>query len=259
MQKEYEYFRKRFFREPKFVGMIYSHFWLTYFVQKLTWIVQFGLYIGLIFTLFIPRMLELGLLARDKWSSGHTLVYSGIIVFALIVFLKESKYGSIDKRDTGIVPRQTLKGFILSISVPMFAVGICEGIFNLAYYTVLVPDNQLRLAIIRAGISTYGNLALLAMAALAPASFAMWYYYTRKWFLISVAAFVGYMGAWILIGFPITINSTIGITPYYPVPWVNAIEIISWYVFLIPICIGYLKCTKIRKQIESVKGIVNPV
>jgi uncharacterized membrane-anchored protein len=136
----------------------------------------------------------------------------------------------------------TLKGFFVSLGLVMFTVAVCETMFNAVYYSYIMQNGTFRNLIANDVVTsgTIGNILLLATCLLVPTYFLIWKMLNRKWFRISVIAFACFLFYWLAIGFPITINSAIGDTQYYPQFFANLREIVSWYVYLVPATIAYL-------------------
>jgi hypothetical protein len=226
---------------------------------------KFPVYLSCIFFFFelahyLDGMLLHGWESRDISSSGHSAVYAGIWLYALITMyfcnaptknFHVSNSRIMNSLFSFVYSPKKLKNIILPVGLVMMMVGLCEGMFNIAYYIILVPNNQLRFAVAYSGIIAYGTLALLLVSAFIPMWFKLWRALNFQWFLISLLAFFMYLVNWMflpyLLGygfFPITINATIGMTAWYHSYWVNAIEIFSWWIYILPATIAFLKGSK---------------
>lgn len=187
---------------------------------------------------YIADMIFKGsLMARTIPTSSHDLVFVGIFTASLIFALgqKRTKYPG---RLIGVMNFTSIYAVVFAT---MFLGGVCESMFNIAYYAFLVPTNSDRLKIMLDGIRYYGAFALLLSAAVIPIYVKIYKIFNRKWLWISIGSFAFYLVGWIAIGFPITVNARFGLTQYYSSPLVNGIEIFSWYVWIVPLVIAYLK------------------
>jgi hypothetical protein len=208
---------------------------------------------------YAQNMVLFGWESRDTYSSGHSAVYLGIWLYALTTMYlcnsdSRKEYDYFHKFSlthtifaslySFVYTPKKLKNIVLPIALVMLMVGLCEGMFNLAYYLTLVPNNQIRFALAYSGIVAYGTLALLLMCVFVTIWFKIWRALNFTWFVISLIVFAEYLVIWMVLGFPITINATIGMTEWYNNYWVNAVEIFSWYVYLIPAFVAFLLGSK---------------
>ncbi len=176
-------------------------------------------------------------MARTIPTSSHDAVFVGIWTASLIFALgqKRIKYTG---RMIGVMNFTSIYAVVFAT---MFLGGVCESMFNIAYYSFLVPTNAERLSIMFDGIKYYGAFALLVSAAIIPIYVKIYKIFNRKWLWVAIGSFAVYLAGWVAIGFPITVNARFGLSNLYSDPLTNAIEIVSWYVWIVPLVIAYLK------------------
>lgn len=166
----------------------------------------------------IYEKLYLMIISRPDLTSGHSLVYGYIGLFAMYVRFK--------------LPEGKMQ-MIKSILLAIFGYAIVEGTFNIYYYAIDIIPNGVPLAQLEV-IMYYGFIVraiylIIAIGLVAGIVFRFDKLFDKKRFIMAFCILNIFFFIWVFgFGFPITLDTRIGLTPLYYSLKANLFEQSHW-------------------------------